>query len=466
MPYLGLDGCRAGWVAAGADLEIKGEEKFFIRLYESMEELWREQDDVRLILIDIPIGLKEKGPEERRCDKEARALLDRFKSSVFPVPCRQALKAESWEEANRINKKYCGGKGLSKQSWGIADKVAEVDQFLTKTPEAKSIMRESHPEVVFWALNGGKEIQHSKKETAGLDERIALLENFIPEARQLIAEAREKHGGSLKKDDICDAIALLVAARRCEHNLISLPQEEAVREVDPRGLKMEIVYPAISGQKTPAGKNDVAGRNFCAPSGNMGGEMIKLCAEDEKTGKTNIEDSSAAETKPGMFHLYTGTGKGKTTAALGLSLRALGAGKRVFFAQFVKGKRYSELNIIENLENIELKQYGRRCFIRGEPEEEDIRLAREGLEEAGEILKAGDHELVVLDEATIALHYELFTAEELLRAIDSRAPGVEVVVTGRPRYEELEEAADLATDMNKIKHYFDRDVPARTGIEK
>jgi len=168
----------------------------------------------------------------------------------------------------------------------------------------------------------------------------------------------------------------------------------------------------------------------------------------------------------GKFHIYTGDGKGKTTAALGLSLRALGAGWSVFFAQFIKGRHYSELDMLKDLENIEVEQFGRRCFIREKPSEKDIELARKGLEKAGQILKSGDYDLVVLDEATIALHYELFSIDELLEKISARAPEVEVVVTGRSAPDRLIEAADLVTEMTKIKHYFDEEVKARTGIEK
>lgn len=168
----------------------------------------------------------------------------------------------------------------------------------------------------------------------------------------------------------------------------------------------------------------------------------------------------------GMFHIYTGDGKGKTTAAIGLSIRALGAGKDVFFAQFIKGRHYSELNILQKIDNLTVEQFGRRCFIRKEPEEEDVRLAREGLDKASEVLQSGDYGLVILDEATIALYYELFSPAELLQVIANRHPGVEVVVTGRKAPRELIEAADLVTEMNKIKHYFDEDVSARKGIEK
>ncbi len=168
----------------------------------------------------------------------------------------------------------------------------------------------------------------------------------------------------------------------------------------------------------------------------------------------------------GMVHLYTGNGKGKTTAAIGLAIRALGAGKKVFFAQFVKGMRYSELNLLEKMAGIVVRQYGRDCFIVREPDPADIAMAQKGLAEAVAILKQGTFDLVILDEACIALYYRLFTLEELLAAIEGRAPQVEVVVTGRYAPQELVERADLVTEMTEVKHYYTKGVQAREGIEK
>ena len=168
----------------------------------------------------------------------------------------------------------------------------------------------------------------------------------------------------------------------------------------------------------------------------------------------------------GYVHVYTGSGKGKTTAALGLALRAAGAGKKVFIAQFVKGMRYSELNLLEKLDGLELRRYGRDCFIAKTPKQADIDLARRGLEEVTVILKEGKYDLVILDEACIALYYNLFTLDELLAAIKARTPQVEVIVTGRYAPQELIDAADLVTEMREVKHYYQKGVQARDGIEK
>jgi len=168
----------------------------------------------------------------------------------------------------------------------------------------------------------------------------------------------------------------------------------------------------------------------------------------------------------GYLHIYTGNGKGKTTAALGLSLRAVGAGKNVFFGQFIKGMHYSELTVLKQIDQITLKQYGRGCFITSAPTTEDILAARAGLSEMKDILKSGDFDLVVMDEANIALHYGLFTFEEIKEALKNRADHVEVVLTGRYAPQELIDMADLVTEMKEISHYYNKGIEARLGIEK
>lgn len=169
----------------------------------------------------------------------------------------------------------------------------------------------------------------------------------------------------------------------------------------------------------------------------------------------------------GYVHVYTGDGKGKTTAAFGLALRAAGAGLKVFIAQFVKGQHYSELNSFARFSDlITLQQYGRGCFIRKTPEPEDIQAARKGFEAVKEVIASGEYNVVILDEANIATYYGLFSAKELLEMIDSKPEDVELVITGRYADERVIEKADLVTEMKNIKHYYDRGVQARKGIEK
>lgn len=168
----------------------------------------------------------------------------------------------------------------------------------------------------------------------------------------------------------------------------------------------------------------------------------------------------------GYVQVYTGNGKGKTTAALGLSLRAAAAGKKVFIGQFIKGMHYSELDLIPKLPGISLKQYGRGCFIDSEPTEEDYLAAQKGLDEMAAILASGDYDVVVLDEACIALYFKLFPVDSLVNAIRQRAEHVEAIVTGRYAPQELIEIADLVTEMKEIKHYYTQGIEARFGIEK
>ncbi|MGE5627052.1 MAG: cob(I)yrinic acid a,c-diamide adenosyltransferase [Solirubrobacterales bacterium] len=168
----------------------------------------------------------------------------------------------------------------------------------------------------------------------------------------------------------------------------------------------------------------------------------------------------------GYIHIYTGNGKGKTTAALGISLRAVCAGKKVYFAQFIKGMKYSELKAPDFIPGFTIKQYGKDCFIYNKPTEEDVKLAKEALKECAEILAKGAYDMVVLDEINIALYYKLFTVNEVIEALENRKVDVEVIITGRNAPAELIEKADLVTEMKEIKHYYNKGVQARLGIEK
>ncbi len=168
----------------------------------------------------------------------------------------------------------------------------------------------------------------------------------------------------------------------------------------------------------------------------------------------------------GYVHLYTGNGKGKTTAAFGLSLRAAGAGKKIFFAQFVKGKIYSEIKAVKKfLPDITVKQYGLKCFIVDTPKAEDIEAAQRGLQEVEAVMASGKYDLIVLDEITIALFYKLVPLEELLRILKKRPENTELILTGRYAPRELIAFSDLVTEMREVKHYYTENVKAREGIE-
>ncbi|SHK07522.1 cob(I)alamin adenosyltransferase [Geosporobacter subterraneus DSM 17957] len=168
----------------------------------------------------------------------------------------------------------------------------------------------------------------------------------------------------------------------------------------------------------------------------------------------------------GYIHVYTGDGKGKTTAALGLALRAAGAGKKVFIAQFVKSMEYSEWKSLRYLNSfIDITLYGHGCFITKNPDQEDIWAARKGLEEIRQILISKKYDLVILDEIMIAYYYNLLSLEDLIQFMKDKPYETEMVLTGRYAPEEVMELADLVTEMKEIKHYYHQGVLSREGID-
>ncbi|RUM89290.1 MAG: cob(I)yrinic acid a,c-diamide adenosyltransferase [Thermodesulfatator sp.] len=168
----------------------------------------------------------------------------------------------------------------------------------------------------------------------------------------------------------------------------------------------------------------------------------------------------------GLVQVYTGEGKGKTTAALGLALRALGAGLRVAFLQFLKKGEFSEIRALRRFEpQVLLRQFHSGGFVRGEPSEEVRQAVSQGWQEAQRLILSGDFQVVVLDEAHVALSLGLFSLEEVLETLSRRPEGVEVVLTGRGAPQPLIEAADLVTEMRAVKHYYQRGISARRGIE-
>jgi cob(I)alamin adenosyltransferase len=169
----------------------------------------------------------------------------------------------------------------------------------------------------------------------------------------------------------------------------------------------------------------------------------------------------------GYIHIYTGDGKGKTTAALGLALRAAGAGLRVYIAQFLKKGDYSEIKALARFSDlITLEQFGRGRFIKGKPQAEDIAAAARGLQHIKAVMAAGKHQLIVLDEANVAVSCGLLTASELLGIMDLKPQGTELVITGRGARPEILARADLVSEIKSLKHYFQNGVQARIGIEK
>ncbi len=169
----------------------------------------------------------------------------------------------------------------------------------------------------------------------------------------------------------------------------------------------------------------------------------------------------------GYVQIYTGDGKGKTTAALGLALRAAGAGWKIYIAQFLKKGDYSEIKALKRFADlVTVEQFGMGRFIKGDPATADIEAAAKGLEKINDILSAGQHQMVVLDEANVAVSCGLFPVKALLDIIEQKPESMELVITGRGAAPEIIDRADLVSEVKSVKHYFKNGVEARIGIEK
>ncbi len=169
----------------------------------------------------------------------------------------------------------------------------------------------------------------------------------------------------------------------------------------------------------------------------------------------------------GTVQVYTGDGKGKTTAALGLALRAWGHGARVLVIQFMKGRiNYGELEAAAKLEGFDVEQYGRETFVdRDEPAPEDVALAAKALARARQVVAENAYDLVILDEVNVAADYGLVETKEILDVVAARPAEMELVLTGRGAPAEFVEAADLVSEVREIKHHYRIGLPARKGIE-
>lgn len=169
----------------------------------------------------------------------------------------------------------------------------------------------------------------------------------------------------------------------------------------------------------------------------------------------------------GFVQVYTGDGKGKTTAALGLAIRGAGAGLRVFIGQFIKSMEYSEIAALRRFEDlITIRQFGRGCFIRGNPCDADMEVAKEALDAIASALTSGDYDVVIADEANVACQCKIVSEADLIELIELRPSHVELVLTGRGAPRKVIEMADLVTEMKAVKHYYEKGIMAREGIEK
>ena len=241
MEFIGIDGCRIGWIC----IELGPKDHWQHKVVSSADELVVMVTAAKLSLIDIPIGLLDSAPDERACDRSARRVLGAPRaSSVFPAPARGTLAAKNYQDASVRNRELTG-RGLSRQTWAIAPKIREIDQLLCKHMELRGKLRECHPEVCFWSLNGLQSMQHNKKKPAGRDERITVLSLYLPQAREIVnAVAETWPRTQVARDDIVDALVAAVTAKIGYGNLMTLPDEPPV---DACGLAMEMVVAGMSG---------------------------------------------------------------------------------------------------------------------------------------------------------------------------------------------------------------------------
>jgi len=168
----------------------------------------------------------------------------------------------------------------------------------------------------------------------------------------------------------------------------------------------------------------------------------------------------------GYVQVYTGNGKGKTTAALGLAMRAAGAGLKVYIGQFLKKGGYSELKALERFsDTIVIEQFGTGEYIIGNPKPADIEAGQKCLHALKEAMLSKKYDVIIMEEAGVAEKFGIIQAKDILDLIETKPDGVELIITGRGVSQKIIDAADLVTEMKEIKHYYQKGVLARKGIE-
>ncbi len=230
---VGIDGCKGGWVAVSIT-----DTEFEVDVFRNIEEFCLKYDDWDRILIDMPIGLPECNTDIRP-DGAARKMLKGKTSSIFNTPCRQAVYADTYSEANEINRQMLE-KGLSSQSYAICSKIKEIDEFLNNNPEYKNRILESHPELCFARLNSGEPLYDNKKTYEGMRKRIELLSRYCDQTDDIITYARDNPKLKNCMDDVVDSLCLAVTGMRSmEKGIKTIPENPMV---DKNGILMQMVY--------------------------------------------------------------------------------------------------------------------------------------------------------------------------------------------------------------------------------
>ena len=236
MQYIGVDSCKKGWFVVALNVSLNWE----VGIYESFDKVVSKYSNFENLLIDIPIGISSNG--NRACDVLTRKCLGRRGTSVFTVPCRRAIYSDSYEEACMVNQEV-NNKKISKQTWNIVPKIRELEKFLVSNTYYLNKIRESHPEICFWALSSRNPMQHSKKTEKGILERLKILSDILPKSMGIFKYSKYTFKRSeLSKDDILDALVLAIAASNLTGNLVSIPSEVYKDEL---GIQMEIVHPVV-----------------------------------------------------------------------------------------------------------------------------------------------------------------------------------------------------------------------------
>jgi len=279
---VGVDGCGGGWLAA-----VRDDDGIETAVYGAFSELLSDHADADRVLVDVPIGVPSD--RYRRCDEQARTLLGSQWNAVFRTPVRRALfdpdgppgtLRESRDEAKAYQEAATGTK-ISVQTWNIAPLIAELDAVVRERDGVPAGLREAHPEVTFWSLNGAKPVAYSKTTAAGRRLRLDLLESVLPGVRRAYDEARERYtAATASDDDVVDALALAAAASAATPDLVSLPFFDAENRdalalarasLDPgesiaypgetapqdeHGIPMEIAFPEPDPERWAPGRSE------------------------------------------------------------------------------------------------------------------------------------------------------------------------------------------------------------------
>jgi len=193
--------------------------------------------------------------------------------------------------------------------------------------------------------------------------------------------------------------------------------------------------------------------------------MPKTAANDVITSRSAVENDSR-ETRKGVLLDITGPGKGKTTSAFGQALRAHGHGFKIAIVQFMKGRMYGELDTLRSLPRVEIWQFGRVAFVDPKkPDPKDRELARQGLDKAWEIVRAGAHDLLILDEINVVADFGLVPVEEVLELAKARPRWMDMIWTGRNAPAAMLELADTVSEVREIKHHYKKGIESRAGME-